>query len=318
VNSVQGEIRVNGKTITVPAAQVAGQTVIANGRWLRMASLRDELMVEGDVLSAPESFVTALKATGLRADVFTFAQKLHQTTARHAYRHEMDNRAVIPITTYADWWDNRAESSVRRAVRKATKVGVIVKVVELDDALVAGIVDIYNETPTRQGRAFWHYQKPAALVKAENATYPDRSIFIGAYHGDELIGFVRLITYDDNADLVQIISKMKHFDKRPQNALIAKAVEICEERKIARLTYGAFVYNDPTSSLTEFKRRNGFEQVLVPRYYVPLTLRGRIALRLGLHHRLSERIPQPVMARLRQLRSAWYGRKAPAAAQAAE
>ena len=74
---------------------------------------------------------------------------------------------------------------------------------------------------------------------------------------------------------------MKHFDKRPTNALIAKAVEICEQRGFAYLTYCNYVYNDPDSSLTEFKRRNGFEQVLVPRYYIPLTLQGRIALKLG-------------------------------------
>jgi hypothetical protein len=309
VNVEHGEIRVKGKAVSVPTAQVAGQTVVVNGRWLRVASLKDELLVEGDALTEPESFVARLKATRLSADVFTFAQKLNETTPKYAYRHEWDNRAVVPITTFSDWWDHRAESSVRRAVRKATKVGVVVKVVELDDALVEGIVDIYNETPTRQGRAFWHYQKPASVVKLENSTYPERSIFVGAYSEGELIGFVRLIAYDDNADLVQIISKMKHFDKRPQNALIAKAIEICEQRKIARLTYGAFVYNDPASSLTEFKRRNGFEQVLVPRYYIPLTLKGRLALKGNFHHPLSERIPKPLLAQLRRLRSLWYSRK---------
>jgi len=43
--------------------------------------------------------------------------------------------------------------------------------------------------------------------------------------------------------------------------------------------YCNYIYNDPKSSLTEFKRRNGFEQVLLPRYYIPLTLKGKIALR---------------------------------------
>ena len=76
---------------------------------------------------------------------------------------------------------------------------------------------------------------------------------------------------------------IKHYDKRPANALIAKAVELCEQQGMSYLMYCNYVYNDPESSLTEFKRRNGFEQALVPRYYVPLTLKGKIALRLGLH-----------------------------------
>jgi hypothetical protein len=73
--------------------------------------------------------------------------------------------------------------------------------------------------------------------------------------------------------------------------------------------YCNYVYNDPSSSLTEFKRRNGFEKVLVPRYYIPLTLKGKVALGLGLHRRLVERIPKPVVSRLLKIRSYWYERK---------
>ena len=47
----------------------------------------------------------------------------------------------------------------------------------------------------------------------------------------------------------------------------------------------------------------------VPRYYVPLTLVGRLALRLGLHHNLADRVPEPVVSKLRELRNAWYNRK---------
>jgi hypothetical protein len=93
------------------------------------------------------------------------------------------------------------------------------------------------------------------------------------------------------------------------NALIAKAVEICEQRGFAYLTYCNYVYNDPDSSLTEFKRRNGFEQVLVPRYYIPLTLKGKIALKLGLHHGLVKFIPKSVFKQLLRLRTRWYARK---------
>ena len=66
----------------------------------------------------------------LDADIFTFAQKLPDTVPKHGYHLEWDNLAVIPITTYSHWWDKRVESSVRRAVRKATKSGVIVKISE--------------------------------------------------------------------------------------------------------------------------------------------------------------------------------------------
>jgi hypothetical protein len=73
--------------------------------------------------------------------------------------------------------------------------------------------------------------------------------------------------------------------------------------------YCNYVYNDPESSLTEFKRRNGFEKVVLPRYYIPLTLKGKIALGLGFHRRLVERIPKPVVTRLLKIRSYLYERR---------
>jgi hypothetical protein len=245
----------------------------------------------------------------LDADIFTFAQKLPDTVPKHAHYLEWDNLAVIPITTYSDWWDNRVESSVRRAVRKATKSGVIVKSAKLDDEFVNGICGINNETPVRQGKAFWHYQKSFDLVKMENSTYPERNVFLGAYFEDELIGFTRLICVDGMASIIQVLSKMKHFDKRPQNAMIAKAVEFCEQNGFSHLTYCNYVYNDPDSSLTEFKRRSGFEQVLVPRYYVPLTPKGKIALKLRIHHGIVRRLPKGLVKQLLKARSAWYTRK---------
>ena len=109
--------------------------------------------------------------------------------------------------------------------------------------------------------------------------------------------------------IVQLLTMIKHYDKRPTNALIAKAVEVCEQQGIPYLMYCNYIYHDPNSSLTEFKRRNGFERVLLPRYYVPLTLKGKVALGLGLHRRLVERIPKPVVSQLLKIRSYWYERR---------
>jgi len=305
----QMEIRVKGRSVRVPSAQINGRTVLITGRWLHIAAVHDEELVEGEPVANPDSFVAQLKETGLNADIFTFAQNLPESAPRHKYHLEWDNLAVIPTTTFSEWWEKRVESSVRRAVRKAAKSGVTVKIAEFDDAFVQGIVSINNETPIRQGKAFWHFQKSFDAVKFENSTYPGRNLFLGAYYQDELIGFIRIIYTDKVASIIQILSKIKHYEKRPTNALIAKAVEICERKGISYLMYCNYVYNDPKSSLTEFKRRNGFEQVLLPRYYIPLTLKGKIAIRLGLHRELVKRIPKPIVAQLLKIRSHWYERK---------
>jgi hypothetical protein len=303
VASLEGpDVQAAGDVDQAPAGMIDGRPLVVSGRWVKIAGLKDEDLIEGEVVGDPVAFAARVRASGVKADVFTFARKLDEPTGEVRLHREWDNLAVIQVTSFTDWWDKRVESSVRRAVRKAAKVGVVTKVVQFDEQLVEGIVDIYNETPVRQGRAFWHYQKSIDAVRRENSTYLDRSTFIGVYLGDELIGFLRMIHVDRVASIVQILSKMGHFDKRPTNALIAKAVEVCEQRGIGHLVYCSYVYNDTKNSLTEFKKRNGFEQILVPRYYVPLTLKGRLALRLGLHRPLASHIPAPVLSRLRRIR----------------
>lgn len=78
------------------------------------------------MVADPQSFIPHLKETGLKADIFTFAQKLPATTPKHKYHIEWENFVAIPITTFSDW-EKGVESSVRRAVRKAAKAGVVVK-----------------------------------------------------------------------------------------------------------------------------------------------------------------------------------------------
>lgn len=307
------DIQVQEKAIGVPSAQIDGRTVIATGKWIKIGAVKDEELIEDDPVTEPESFVSRLKETSLKTDIFTFAQRLPDIMPKHKYHLEWDNFAVIPITSFSDWLERRVEYDVRKAVKRAKRRGVVVKLSEFTDAFVEGICRIYNESPVRQGKPFWHYQKEFDAVKRDNSTYLERSAYIGAYYNDELIGFIRMIYVGTIATTLQVISQKRHFDKKPTNALIAKAVETCEQKGVSHLVYGSYIYNDPNSSLTEFKRRNGFEQILVPRYYVPLTLKGRIALKLRLHRRLSDHIPRQLFSQLRKIRSLWYGRMAPVA-----
>ena len=196
---------------------------------------------------------------------------------------------------------------MRQNVKKSVKRGVSTRTVPFDDQLVRGIHDIFNESPIRQGRPFWHYGKDFETVKRETSHCLDRSEFIGAYCQDELIGFIKLLYTGKVADVVIIVSKQKHFDKRPTNALLAKAVEVCVQRRISFLTYAKFSYGNKTnSSLADFKRHHGFEQVLFPRYYIPLTLKGKIAERLKLYRNLQEMLPEKVIAVLVKARSRLY------------
>jgi hypothetical protein len=289
-----------------PAAESPEPAIEVSGKLLKTATIRDEELVQGVTVTNVESFVTSIRKRGVKADIFAFSQKPDQPTPLFSHFHGWDNLAVIDVSTY-DAWLNGLSQDTRRNVRRAAKRGIEVKVVAFDDALVRGIKEIYDETPHRQGRHFWHYGKDFEVVKAECATYLERSQFIGAFDGTELIGFAKLVFVDRTARILHILSKIKHQDKRPTNALVAKAVEFCAQSNISQLAYCQYSYGKgDDDSLTTFKRHCGFRRIDFPRFFVPLTLKGKLALMLRLHLGIKPHVPNFILAALRRARSRYY------------
>jgi hypothetical protein len=313
------EIRVKGKNTRVPAVQVEERTVIVQGKWKRMARVHEEDWQAGQVVKDPAAFVAQLKEKNLKADVFFFSQKPPETQPKYQYHFEWDNLAVIPLGKYEDWWEKRLPQESRKNVRRAAKRGTTVRTVALDDALIEGITEIYNETPFRQGKKFPHYGKDFATVKKEVSTLLDRSEFIGAYFEEELIGFIKLVHMGEISSILHIVSKNAHYDKRPTNALLAKAVEICCQKGAKYLVYGHYTYGNKASSpLAEFKKRNGFEKMLLPKYYIPLTLKGRLIVGLRLHRGLIGLLPASVVVFLVDLRAKFFQKAPPNSVEKAD
>lgn len=296
--------------MSVPSVVFEDRTILVLGKWIRIAAVHDENWVEGEVIKDPETVVARLKKDKLKADLFTFPQRLPDVEPRFQYPLEWDNAAAIPLSTYTDWWENRIPQEARKNVRRSAKRGVVVRTVLLDDQFIQGITDIYNETPVRQGKPFPKYGQDFETVKKDVSQILERSQFIGAYSGSELIGFVKLVYLGKVASILSINSKNQHFDKRPTNALVAKTVEICCEKGMSHLLYGRYTYGKKVSSpLTEFKRRNGFEKILIPRYYIPLTVRGRVILKLNLHQGLVGVLPGALVDLLVKMRARLFEKK---------
>lgn len=309
MSDAQTQISIRGKQTSVPSTRVGDTDLIVTGSWLKIAGIRDEDYFEGDPAENPEQRIAAFKQLGGKADIFAFSQRIPDVAPRHSFPMHWDNAAAIPLQTYPQWWSALSQET-RRNVRLAGKRGAVVSGVPFSDELVRGIRDIYNETPFRQGRHFWHYGKDFETVKRENATFSDRSQFIAAYCGSELIGFIKMVYIGKIASIMQILSKASHQDKRPTNALIAKAVEICAEKAISHLLYCKYIYHkNYEDALTEFKRRNGFRQINFPRYFVPLTVRGRFAVALKLQLGLTELLPQGLVVAMLKARNKYYETK---------
>lgn len=290
---------------------VLDRNIKVNGRFLRVASLDGE---KYRFLDRPESVIEELRKCKSRVDIFTFMQRLPETTPKYSYPMESDNFAALQISTFDNWWNKQIGFKARNKAKQAEKRGVVLREIPFDEDLVEGIWKIYNETPIRQGKPFPHYGMTLEQVRKYAATFLDQSVFIGAFFEDQMIGFIKM-TMDETgtqAGLMHIVSMISHRDKAPTNALVAHAVRACADRHISYLVYSNFAYGKKeTDSLSDFKERNGFQRIDIPRYYVPLTAAGRIALRLGLHRKLTDLLPENFQKRLRDMRTAWYSRKMP-------
>ena len=295
--------------------EVCKKQVRVTGRLVRIAQLEADAY---QFVEDPETMLKALRGSGRRIDLFTFMQRLPETSPKYSYPMVWDNFAALQVTTFDHWWNNQIGFKARNKAKQAEKKKVVIREVPFDDLLVRGIWEVYNESPIRQGAPNVHYGKDIETVHREEATFLDSSIFIGAFIGDSLIGFIKMV-HDETrmqAGLMNIVSMIRHRDKAPSNALVAQAVKSCAERGISYLVYSKFAYGKKQrSSLSDFKERNGFQKIDVPRYYVPLTPIGHIAFRLGLHRNFTDHLPEPILAKLREFRAAWYNRKSPSVAE---
>jgi len=303
------DVSVRGRSTAVPVIAVSGVSVIVAGRLLRKGEVFDEYWLERESLPSPESVIAELRQRADRPDLFTFAQRVPDTEPTCGYRYELDNYAVLPLSTYERWFEEQIPAATRRNVRAAEKRGIAVRVSDYDDRYVRGIMSIYDESPVRAGRRFWHFGKDFDAVRRENGTYVERSTYLGAYRGDEMVGYLKVVWDKETAAIMQILSKLAYREFRPNNALLAEVVKLCGIRGTRHLLYEKFDYGKKAGdSLTRFKQNNGFLRMDVPRYFVPLTFKGEAGLRLGLHKRLADRLPEWFVAPMRDLRTRWYER----------
>src|SRR5690349_24368332 len=147
------EIRVKGRWIQIPALEVNGNELIAKGKWLKTATIRSEEMMETD-LEDPGLYIEKLQRDAkdlLKADLFTFTQKVPATRPKYSYPVEWESVAAIHLVNFGAWWESLPQET-RKNVRRSQKRGVVISVKDqLDNELIQGIREVNDDTPMRQG-----------------------------------------------------------------------------------------------------------------------------------------------------------------------
>ena len=283
-----------------------GINLESKGRLLKTVFIRDEWIVpSGD----PKDLISEIRREKIPIDIFTFVQGLSDLRPHYPYYMEWDNVAAIRISTFEKWFKESIHQNARNKIRKAEKKGISVRVTPFNDDLVLGMMEIFNESQIRRGRRYTYYGQDFESVRKGWQQDLDSSEFLVAYFGEEMVGFIKLVYGKECVRTSGTISKLSHRDKSPMNALFSSAVERCAEKNYSFLIYGKFSYGKKEEdSLAKFKRYNGFEKIEVPRYFVPLSWVGRLALGAKLHHGLKGWLPGGFIEMMIRARAKWYSR----------
>src|SRR5206468_12705867 len=126
-----------------------------------------------EFLEDPIAMARSLQKPRAIADIFIFLEEACDGSLKYDLSREMASLSVLTIETFEHWW-KQLDFKVRNKIRKATKMGVELRPATLDDDFVRGVEKIYNESPIRQGRRFWHYGKGFTQIKIDLSSFPDR------------------------------------------------------------------------------------------------------------------------------------------------
>ncbi len=242
--------------------------------------------------------VTDLKKKGV--DLFTFVQRSFLEFAQtYPFHCEDEPISLLSINSFDDWWKFQIKKAERNRTRKAEKAGIAVKLAAIDENFIRSSQRIYNETPIRQGRRYTGYGLSLEALRGKFSNMENSEI-LGAYYSGELVGLLWIVYGDSVATFRSFVSLLKHRDKAPNNALMAEGVKRCCENGFHFIEYGKMGY---LPSLDSFKRHNGFKRCIVQRYYVPLSTKGVLALKLKIHREVQYSLPPRISRALLPLYS---------------
>jgi hypothetical protein len=242
--------------------------------------------------------LTDLKKRGV--DLLIFAQRSFLgSRPSYPFHREDEVIALLKIDTFDDWWKFKIGKKVRERIRGAQRKGVDVRPVKPDESFFKSAQNIYNETPIRQGLRYSGYgiSLPAVKRKFENL---ERSNVLGAYYEEELIGFIWVVYGDRAASIESFVSLIEHRNKAPNNLLMAETIRSCSEKDFHFLWYAHMGYLE---GLDSFRKHHGFVGSSNPKYFVPLSSKGMLAIRLGVHRGLEYALSAETVRRVMPLYS---------------
>ncbi len=202
---------------------------------------------------------------GKGVDLFSFIERSflrRHKQHRFGFYTSSETIGLLQIEGF-DTWVKSLRPRERTTIRKADRIGLKTRVVDVDEDFIQSACRIYNETPIRQGRKYSGFGISVDDVRNKFSNLQSSEV-IGAYIDNKLIGLAWIEFGDQVAAMMSFISLTSRRNKNPNNALMARTVKLCHEKGFRYLTYGNMGYNP---GLDFFKKNNGFQRVCNPKVF---------------------------------------------------
>ena len=223
------------------------------------------------------------EAKSMGADILVFPDRPWLGESLQFPRHDTLNIALLSFDSFDDWFASLPRSR-RKQIRRSGEEGVEVRTVdELSVSEAQEVLDMFRESPFREGRYFVGYHSWSLRRVTEEFRTSDRLISSIAVYGGRIVGvskykFKGQVAVSSNQISSLAVRRKVH---GVANLLLAHQIKMLAGKGVKHLKYGKLGVG--LDSLDEFKTSNGFRPVIVHYNYVLLTSRARLFAKFGLY-----------------------------------
>ncbi len=225
--------------------------------------------------------VEAARAIG--ADILVFCDRPWMGESLQLPLHDAMDIALLSFDSFDDWFSSLPKNR-RRQIRNTEKEGIDVRTIEQPSISEAQeILDLYQESPFREGRYFVGYHTWSVPRVMEKFRTNDKVVSSVAIYDGKIVGVAKAKFKGQVAVSNSILSSLaiRRKIKGVATSLLANQIKKLSSNGVRHIKYGHLGVG--LEGLDHFKTSNGFRPVTVNYNYLLLTRKARLCARFGLY-----------------------------------
>jgi hypothetical protein len=225
-------------------------------------------------------------ARSLGADIFAFPDRPWMGEHLQLRLHDEIDIALLSFNSFDSWFSSLPRPR-RKQIRRCHEEGVQIQELRQPSPSEAQeILDLYHESPFREGRYFVGYHSWNLHRITEKFKTNDELVTSVALYDGKIVGVAKAKFRGQVATSNSVLSSLtiRRRVHGVANSLLANQIRMLADRGVRHLKYGKLGVG--LEGLDEFKISNGFRAVRVNYNYALLTKGARICAKFGLYQPL--------------------------------